>query len=309
MATSGWIRLPERQVLAVEGALRQKFLHGLLSNDVARLAPGGGCRAALLDVKGHVLALMRVSATAQNFLLEIDGERLGVVQSLLEHYRVAAPVRFQAKSTAVVAIVGEDAAPGLERAGIAPPGAEPESHVEAVLGGAPGRAIRAGDLPRGGLVLHVAPEGVESVAGQLWEARLGEISRADLDVLRIEDGRVRYGVDVTEDNLLHETGLLAEYHSSTKGCYVGQEVVARLEGRGGHVNKRLRGLRLEAPIAAGSTLAAEGANVGSVTSAGISAVFGPIAMGYVDRSHGEPGTLIRAGEVPATVVELPFRRD
>ena len=79
-----------------------------------------------------------------------------------------------------------------------------------------------------------------------------------LDALRVEALRPWYGPDVTEENLLHETGLVAECHSSAKGCYVGQEVVARLEARGGHVNKALRGLRLSAAGRGGRAVAVDG---------------------------------------------------
>jgi folate-binding protein YgfZ len=132
------------------------------------------------------------------------------------------------------------------------------------------------------------------------------ISRETLDVLRIEDGRPWYGPDVTEDNLLHETGLLREYHSPTKGCYVGQEVIARLDARGGKVNKMMRGLRLSAPAQAGSTVTSEGKEVGRLTTAGISKRLGPIAMGYVHRSRFEPGTHVEVDGAPAAVVRLPF---
>ena len=78
---------------------------------------------------------------------------------------------------------------------------------------------------------------------------------------------------MTDENLLHETGLLREYHSSSKGCYVGQEVIARLEARGGNVNKALRGLRLQAPARAGAALTSAGQEVGRVTTGrGIGAV-------------------------------------
>ena len=113
-----------------------------------------------------------------------------------------------------------------------------------------------------------------------------------------------WGSDVTEENLLHETGLVGECHSPAKGCYVGQEVVARLEARGGNVNKALRGLRLQAPVASGAPLTAEGKEVGRVTTASVSPRLGPIALAYVHRNHFAPGTAVRAGEVPATVVAV-----
>jgi tRNA-modifying protein YgfZ len=111
-----------------------------------------------------------------------------------------------------------------------------------------------------------------------------------------------YGPDVTEENLLHETGLVGECHSPAKGCYVGQEVVARLEARGGNVNKALRGLRLSAPASAGAAVTVEGRDVGRVTTAGVSPRLGPIALAYVHRSHFAPGTAVEVGGAPATVV-------
>ena len=102
------------------------------------------------------------------------------------------------------------------------------------------------------------------------------IGREALDALRVEALCPWYGPDIGEDNLLHETGLVTAVHSSTKGCYVGQEVIARLEGRGGNVNKALRGLRLTAPAAAGAVVTAAGKDAGWVTTAAVSPA-GPIA--------------------------------
>ena len=107
---------------------------------------------------------------------------------------------------------------------------------------------------------------------------------------------------MTEENLLHETGLVAECHSPAKGCYVGQEVVARLEARGGNVNKALRGLRLSAPAAAGATVHAGGREVGRVTTAAVSPRLGPIALAYVHRGHFASGTAVEVDGAPATVV-------
>ena len=119
-----------------------------------------------------------------------------------------------------------------------------------------------GDLPAGGLSLHVAPDAKDRVIGALGAAGAAALSPAVLDLLRIEDGTPWMPPDVGEENLLHETGLLREYHSSTKGCYLGQEVVARLEGRGGNVSRQIRGLRLDAPARAGAAVSHEGREVG-----------------------------------------------
>ncbi|MFN8093286.1 MAG: glycine cleavage T C-terminal barrel domain-containing protein [Vicinamibacteria bacterium] len=143
---------------------------------------------------------------------------------------------------------------------------------------------------------------MEAVADALRAAGAAPLSPAELDALRVEALRPWYGVDVTEDNLLHETGLLAECHSATKGCYLGQEVIARLEGRGGNVSRALRGLRLSAPAAAGDAITHEGREVGRVTTAAVSPRLGPIAMGYVHRGAFAAGTVVEVAGAPATVV-------
>ena len=130
-------------------------------------------------------------------------------------------------------------------------------------------------------------------------------ARRILDVLRVEDGRPWYGPDITPENLLFETGLVAEYHVP-KGCYVGQEVVARLEARGGHVSRLLRGLRLGAPASPGAVVRVEGTDVGRVTTAAVSPRLGPIAMAYIHRRAFEPGTPVEVDGAPAVVNALPF---
>jgi folate-binding protein YgfZ len=121
-------------------------------------------------------------------------------------------------------------------------------------------------------------------------------------VRRVEALRPWWGDDVTEENLPHETGLVPECVSFHKGCYVGQEIVARVDARGGHVNKALRGLRLQQPVAPGAAVTVGGTRVGRVTTAGASPRLGPIALAYVHRDHFAAGTIVEAAGTPATVV-------
>ena len=296
------VDLPLRSLLEASGPARQKLLQGMLSNDVSSRAPGQGCRAALLNVKGTVQALLRVLVEKDVIVLETDLDRVGPVQQVLEHHRVAAPVRFAARPTRVLALLGPGAEPLLSAVGIDSPPASPEAHQAAAIAGHPVRLVRAGDLPGGGFVLHAAPETSTAV----WEALRGAgarpVGQDALDALRVEALRPWYGSDVTDQNLLHETGLVAECHSPAKGCYVGQEVVARLQARGGHVNKALRGLRLSAPATAGAAVTAEGRGIGQVTTAAVSPRLGPIALAYVHRDHFAPGTAVQVDGAPATVV-------
>jgi folate-binding protein YgfZ len=269
--------------------------------------PGQGVLAAVLDAKGHIVVLLRALVTADAVVLEMPADRVGPVEALLVHYRVAAPVRFARVPSGMVAVLGPQAADTLRRAGAALPDAMgPQDHVAARIGGADARVVRASDLPAGGWLLHTAPEAVGPVREALAAAGARAIGEETLDVLRIEDGRPWYGFDVGEENLLHETGLVAEYHSPTKGCYVGQEVIARLEARGANVSRLLRGLRLEAPVARGTALRAEGRDVGVVTTSGVSPRLGPVAMALVHRSRAEPGSTVEAADTRGTVAALPM---
>jgi folate-binding protein YgfZ len=299
---AGLVDLPLRAVLEVSGPQRQRFLQGMLSHDVAGRQPGQGCRAALMNAKGGVQALLRVLVEDEVVLLETDSDRIGSLQRTLEHHRVAAPVRFAARPTTVIALLGPGTAGVLGAAGIHSPPVSAEAHQAVAIAGSPLRLVRAGDLPGGGLVLHAAPENAAAVWEVLRAAGARPVGHDALDALRVETMRPWYGPDVSEENLLHETGLVAELHSPAKGCYIGQEVVARLEARGGNVNKALRGLRLSAPATPGSPVGIEGREIGRVTTAAVSPRVGPIALAYVHRAHIAPGTVVEVDGAPATVV-------
>ena len=212
-------------------------------------------------------------------------ERLKRVESTLAHYRVAAPVRFAPQPASVLGLLGPRAGDVLAAVGAELPAEPPEAHVRTRVGAAEVLVARASDLPGNAFVLHVGPDAANAVLDAVVSTGAALLDRSTLDVLRVEEGIPWYGTDVGEENLLHETGLVAIFHSPTKGCYLGQEVVARLEGRGGNVSKRLRGLRLETPCRAGTALSAGGVDAGRVTTAGVSPRFGPVAMAYVHRGH------------------------
>lgn len=300
------VALGERGVLAVLGPLRQKFLHNMLSGAIQGLAPGSGCAAALLDVKGHLIALMRALVTDDAVLLEMAADRIAKVKETLLFYKVGAPVRFEERATGVLAVLGPRASESIARAGATFPVLAPAAHAAASIAGQPVRIARGADLPAGGYVVHAARDGAKPVEAALAAAGATPIGRDTLDVLRVEDGRPWDGPDLDQENLLHETGLLREYHSPDKGCYLGQEVVARLEGRGGHVNKQIRGLRLAAPAAAGAGVSRDGKAVGRVTTAGVSPRLGPVALALLHRSALEPGTLVEVDGREATVAALPL---
>ena len=120
---AGLFALPDRALIAVTGPLRQKFLHNILSNDVQSRTAGQGSRAAVMDVKGHLVAFLRVLVDKDEILLEVAGGRVDAVERLLVHYRVAAPVRFRRPEAEVVAVVGPPRGrrPPRRRCGVAGP--------------------------------------------------------------------------------------------------------------------------------------------------------------------------------------------
>ncbi len=147
----------------------------------------------------------------------------------------------------------------------------------------------------------------------LGQAGAVPVSLEAVECLRVEHGRPRYGIDLDDSVIPQEAGLNERAVSFTKGCYVGQETVARLFYRG-KPNRRLRGLRLSVPLSGGETLSFEGRTVGRVTSTAVSPRFGPIALAFVRREAAPDSVVSVEGDggggddgVTATVLELPFR--
>jgi folate-binding protein YgfZ len=303
---AGFIHLRDLGILSVEGPERVGFLHRMLSQDIQSLKEGDGRKAALLDPKGPIQALLRILVTSKAVLLEAREDSIAHIEATLTHYKVGTPVRFRATPTLILGLMGPRAGEVLRAAGVDARELKEEGHGEFHLGEEVVRVSWTTDLPGGGFCLHARPEGGPDVFEALSRAGATRVSLSVVDIRRVETGRPWFGRDITDDNLLHETGLLAEYHSSTKGCYVGQENVARLEARGGHVNKALRGLKLAALVPGGTRLDAGGEDAGWVTTSAPSPRLGPIALAFVRRPWLEPGTPLQALGQRAEVVALPF---
>jgi folate-binding protein YgfZ len=138
---------------------------------------------------------------------------------------------------------------------------------------------------------------------------LAEVDPSSLTALRVECGVPAMGAELTEATIPAEAGqwLIDLSVSFTKGCYTGQELVARIDSRGGNVPRPIRGLLIDGgPVAAGADVVADGAVVGQVTSTATSAALGPVALAAVGRKV-EDGAVVSVDEQPATVVELPLR--
>ena len=297
----GLLDRSERGKLLVSGAEAAEYLQGQLTNDVEALAPGEGAYAALLDRKGHMQGDMRVlrPGEAPDLLLDTEPEALEAVRRHLGMYKIGREVDVAdvTAERALLSLVGPRA---VEIAGSA---ALPESFCEEVtIAGTQALAAGAAD----GIDLIFEAEARERVIEALLAAGAAEVSPEAVEILRIEAGRPRFGAEMGTATMPAEAGIVEQAVSFTKGCYIGQETVARLHYKG-KPNRHLRGLRLSAPAQAGESLRVGEKEVGRLGSAAISPALGPVGLAIL-RREAEPGATVAVGEdgVTAEVTALPF---
>ena len=291
-----------RGKVLVTGPDAAEYLQGQLTNDVEALEPGDGQYAALLDRKGHMQADMRVlRPAAEEILIDTEPEALAAALRHLTMYSIGREVAVEdvTGSRAILSLIGPRA---VEIAGTA---ALPEyACEEASVGGV--ACLAAGT--RDGIDLLATAAEAERLAEALREAGAVAVGPEAVEILRIEAGTPRFGAEMTTETLPAEGGIVEDAVSFTKGCYIGQETVARLHYKG-RPNRHLRGLRLGAPVLPGSPLRLGDKEVGRVGGACVSPAFGPIALAIL-RREAEPGADLAVGEgedgVTARVVDLPF---
>jgi tRNA-modifying protein YgfZ len=296
----GLLERSDRGKLIVSGSEAAEYLQGQLTNDVEALAPGEGQYAALLDRKGHMQADMRVLRTsAEEIWLDTEPEALGSALRHLEMYKIGREVAIADLSAerAILSLIGPRS---IEIAGTA---ALPEHANEATsVAGVPCLALGTAE----GIDLIVRVTDATNLRGALIRAGALEVSAQAAELVRIEAGRPRFGAEMSSETMPAEAGIVERAVSFTKGCYIGQEPVARLHYKG-RPNRHLRGLQLSAPSAPGTSLRLGEKEVGKIGSASVSPARGPIALAIV-RREAEPGSELSVGEdgVTARVVDLPF---
>jgi folate-binding protein YgfZ len=299
--------------VTVTGRDRQTFLQGMLTNDIKNLSPGQGIGAAFLDAHGKVMALLHVYALEDRLLLELPPGLTEQTLRLLDKYLISEKAYFEAadESYCVLSVEGQSARGLL--AGLAGRSLDlaPYEHVEVSIAGAPVRVVARSETGGPGCQCWTMTFHGAALWQALVESGARPVGAQALGVLRVEAGIPWYGHDVDETVILPETRLegLVSYN---KGCYLGQEVVARVKYRG-HVNRALSGLALDGDRVpdSGAKVLGDGKEIGRVTSAVRSIALGrPIALGYVRREHFDPGTavVVQQGElsIPARVAALPF---
>ncbi len=268
-----------RDVLRAFGPEALAYLQGQLSQDVAGLAAGASAWSLVLAPAGRVDALVRVARLGPDeYLLDTDGGWGEALLARLSRFRLRTKVDFEALEWRTVALRGPL---------VTPPA--PSDGAPAVLDASwptlPGVDL-LGPAPE-------VPPGMVAVGEEAYQAA------------RIEAGIPVMGAELTERTIPAEAGIVERTVNFTKGCYTGQELVARIDSRGSHVARRLRGLVLEGPVEPGAAIEAGGKEVGRVTSAAPSPALGWVALGYVGRAV-EPPADVHAGGVAARVMALPL---
>ena len=303
-------------------------LNGLVTNDVSALSPGQGLYAAALTAKGKVIADIRILRLEAEYLVDVSARARDGWTSVVQKYVNPRMAKYTdvTGSSRVVGIFGTQAryvAEEVTGVGHSALGILlPYNHITVQRDGIDMLVMRSPDLGVEGFEIFVAPEAFDVVWDLTTKAHATPAGIAVCDVARVEAGRPDWGVDM-DDNTIPQEANLEELGaiSYTKGCYTGQEVVARVHFRG-HVNRTLRGLRAPGtvpPPAKATLLDVEGKVVGEVRSSLTSPRFGGIALAMVRREvesgaqltarwSVEPGSqgASEAGEAQVDVVALPF---
>lgn len=291
-----------RGKLALSGNAAAECLNGQVTQDVTKIEPGCGSLATILTTKGQMLGVVRVVRTADTFELDTDRESL---QSLFDMLRLGvlghdAELHKRTLQRGLISLIGPRA---QVIAQVEDLGTCEHKNAPFTVDGVPAHVIVT-DV--GVDVLCDADDTARIAASLIARGAVG-VSELEAEVVRIERGRPAYGVELSSRTMPQEAGLLERAVSFTKGCYVGQETVARLYYRGSP-NRVLRGLRFEqTPSGDGAVVAGE-KTVGQVTRVAASPRVGMVALALI-RQEVEPGMTVRCGGAAATVVELPFVRD
>jgi folate-binding protein YgfZ len=299
----GLVDASERGKLALTGSDRKTFLQGQVTNDVEALERGRGCYAAFLTHKGKMLGDLRILDLGDELLLDTERSTLQELFNMIRRYKLASDVELHKRTLqlGLLRLIGPDA---RRVAGAGQLGTDEHDNAHGEIADT-AVVLVATDV---GVDVFCPAESTEAVRAALEAAGAVPVEEQAAEALRIERGRPRYGLDLDETVIPQEAGLNERAVSFTKGCYIGQETVARLFYRG-KPNRHLRGLRLSAPAASGDVLRRGEKEVGRVGSVAVSHALGPIALAIV-RREAAPGDVLEVGVegMTAEVVELPFRR-
>ncbi len=298
----GLLDRSERGKLALTGPGAKEFLAGQVTNDTEALTPGSGCYAAFLTPKGKMLGDLRILDVGEELLLDTERVALQALFDMIRRFKIGYDVQLHKRTLecAMLSLIGPTATRIIDAEELS---ATEHANARTELEGIAAILVRT-DL--GADVICDASDR-DTVHEALLSAGARPVSAEAVEIVRVERGRPRYGIDLDETVIPQEAGLNERAVSFTKGCYVGQETVARLHYKG-KPNRHLRGLRLSAPVAPGAELRLGERPVGHLSSSVLSPAHGPIGLALV-RREAEPGSTVSVGEhgASAEVIEPPFQ--
>jgi tRNA-modifying protein YgfZ len=305
----GLVDRSERGKLSLTGSGAIEFLNGQVTNELANMRPGDGCYAAFLTHKGKMLGDLRILALAGEdgdsiAELALDTERVALqaLFDMIRRFKVGFQVELEKRTLerGLLSLIGPESQTVAAAGEL---GAGEHANAWLKIAGVPTLAIRTEE----GIDLLCDAARTEPLCAALLARGATAVAPEAAECLRVERGRPRYGIDMDEATIPQEAGLNERAVSFTKGCYVGQETVARLHYRG-KPNRHLRGLRVSAPADTGAQLRLGEREVGRLGSSVVSPELGPIALALV-RREAPPGATVLVGDggTTAEVLELPFR--
>jgi tRNA-modifying protein YgfZ len=310
------VERPDAGHLLLSGADRRNYLHGLLTNDITALAPGTGCYSAMLTAQGRMISDMRVLELGDAILLSVPRGLAPSLHAHFERFVFSEDVQVEdvTATRTELGVYGPGAADIVTKVtGAANPGTLPLfGSMSATLASADALIVHDDSIGIDGFGIVLQAPAAMAAREALRDAGAVLANDADVEAVRIESGRPRFGADMDADTIPLEAGIDARAISRTKGCYVGQEVIVRVIDRGhGRVARHLAGLILAADAASpivGALLTSGDREVGRLTSVTWSpSLSRPIALGYVHRDFTGPGTHVTVqGAGDAVVTALPF---
>jgi folate-binding protein YgfZ len=303
----GLLDRSERGKLALSGDGAAEFLNGQVTNELMTLLPGEGCYAAFLTHKGKMLGDLRILLVggespddSPELLLDTERSALQALFDMIRRFKVGFRVELHKRTleSGLLSLIGPQAG---QVAGAEELGDAEHANARVRIGDVQALAVRT-DV---GVDLVCNAAETERLSGILRERGAVPVSEEAAECLRVERGRPRFGIDLDETVIPQEAGLNERAVSFTKGCYVGQETVARLHYKG-KPNRHLRGLLISEPALPGEELRLGDRTVGHLGSTAVSPRLGPIALALV-RREAEPGAEVLVGaHAKAEVVALPF---
>ncbi len=318
LRNSAGVRLcAERTIVRISGDDRASFLHGMCSNDITGLKPGGLAAVLFLTERAHLIADAIVWATADALLLEMERALWPAVRAHLERFLVADDVELEesgadAEYHGVIQIDGPRAAQALAAAFGEPAALTGAWRCGAAEGGALVAQVTRWGAPAFTILAEreSAPQLVARLVAAGAERDVRAVSIEAAEIVRVECGVARAGVDTNDKTIALEARMESAI-SFGKGCYIGQETVERATARGA-LKRRLMGLKIggERIPAAGARVMLADKEVGHLTSPVCSPRLGVLGLGILHHSAWAAGTAVTIhdadGELPAAVCELPF---